>query len=78
MYAWFEYPFQDGPGSLEAEIKENNQTSVNGSKKSNIRAVSAKKNKSVKFNNGDPESSGIVVAANEEVKAAAMEVEPNV
>ena len=75
MYSWFEYPFQDGPGSLEAEIKENNQTSVIGSKKSNIRAVSAKKNKSVKFNNGDSESSGIVAATNEEVKAAAMEVE---
>jgi hypothetical protein len=40
--------------------------------------VSAKKNKSVKFNNGDSESSGIIFATNEEVKAAAMEVEPNV
>lgn len=52
MYSWFEYPFQDGPGSLEAEVKENNQATVNNaSKKSNIRAVSAKKGKSVKFNN---------------------------
>jgi hypothetical protein len=40
--------------------------------------VSAKKNKSVKFNNGDSESLGMAASNNEEVKAAAMEVEPNV
>ncbi len=30
LYSWFEYPFQDGPGSGEAEVKENNQATVNG------------------------------------------------
>ena len=73
MYSWFEYPFQEGPGSLEVELKENNQATANSSKKSNIRAVSGKKGKTVKFNNGDLEQQQITL---EEVKASAMEVEP--
>lgn len=79
LYSWFEYPFQDGPGSGEAEVKENNQATVNGQKKSNIRPVSAKKQqngKSVKFNGESVQTD--INPTSEEVKAASMEVEPNV
>ena len=79
MYAWFEYPFMNG-AQEEAQVKENNQNSVNGGastlKKSNLRPKSGGKNgKSVKFGEGQQEE---VAQDNlqEEIKGEPEEIEP--